>query len=181
MVEIINYQPSGGAPSAPAKGGHASAGGYGGEYGYVEIDYGSMAGAQMAAPEPAGPPQSFGPYGSVYSGPSSSVYAPAAQLPMDAGMYGSGYAAVPDYNQVAPGYHQHPAHAAAPAAEYGAASGGAGMMAPGHSLMDAVTAPQGPPPAPSTPWQVHYAADGRPYYYNSSTGITTWEAPAHGV
>ncbi|GLC56985.1 hypothetical protein PLESTB_001170500 [Pleodorina starrii] len=27
-------------------------------------------------------------------------------------------------------------------------------------------------------WQVHYTAEGRPYYYNGATGVTQWEAPA---
>lgn len=26
-------------------------------------------------------------------------------------------------------------------------------------------------------WQVHYTAEGRPYYYNQANGATQWEAP----
>lgn len=36
------------------------------------------------------------------------------------------------------------------------------------------------PPAPAaggSVWQVHHTAEGRAYYYNSSTGVTQWEAP----
>ncbi|WIA22447.1 hypothetical protein OEZ85_004745 [Tetradesmus obliquus] len=35
------------------------------------------------------------------------------------------------------------------------------------------------PPAPAGPssWQVHHTAEGRPYYYNTATGTTQWEAP----
>jgi hypothetical protein len=50
----------------------------------------------------------------------------------------------------------------------------------GATLLDAATAPAGPP-APSqaaSPWQVHYTADNRPYYFNVETQITQWEAPA---
>lgn len=27
-------------------------------------------------------------------------------------------------------------------------------------------------------WQVHYTAEGRPYYHDPSTGVTQWEVPA---
>ena len=26
-------------------------------------------------------------------------------------------------------------------------------------------------------WETHYAPDGRPYYHNASSGVTTWELP----
>lgn len=29
-----------------------------------------------------------------------------------------------------------------------------------------------------SPWQVHYTAEGRPYFYNAQTGVTQWNAPA---
>ncbi len=33
-------------------------------------------------------------------------------------------------------------------------------------------------PAAAAPlWQVHYTAEGRPYYYNTGSGGTQWEAP----
>lgn len=50
----------------------------------------------------------------------------------------------------------------------------------GSTLLDAVTAPANPPPpnqAAVSPWQVHYTADNRPYYFNVETQITQWEAP----
>jgi len=40
------------------------------------------------------------------------------------------------------------------------------------------TAPMQPAAPPAiNPWQVLYTPDGRPYYYNSSTGRTQWEVP----
>lgn len=42
-------------------------------------------------------------------------------------------------------------------------------------------APMAQPAAPAgggAPWQVHYTAEGRPYYYNAGTGVTQWDAPA---
>jgi PH domain/WW domain len=49
----------------------------------------------------------------------------------------------------------------------------------GATLLDAVTAPAAPPPPSqgASPWQVHYTADNRPYYFNVETQITQWEAP----
>ena len=32
--------------------------------------------------------------------------------------------------------------------------------------------------AGASPWQVHYTAEGRPYFYHSQTGQTQWTAPA---
>lgn len=34
-----------------------------------------------------------------------------------------------------------------------------------------------PSAAPTATWQVHHTAEGRPYYYNVSTGTTQWERP----
>lgn len=49
-----------------------------------------------------------------------------------------------------------------------------------HAPASQPVAPQ-PVPSPVTPmasiWQVHHTPEGRPYYYNSSTGITQWERP----
>ncbi len=28
-------------------------------------------------------------------------------------------------------------------------------------------------------WQTHYTAEGRPYYFNPSTNVTQWDAPAN--
>jgi len=47
---------------------------------------------------------------------------------------------------------------------------------PPTTLLDAVTKPP-PPPQATSEWQVHYTSDGRPYYYNSVTKETTWDAP----
>ena len=56
--------------------------------------------------------------------------------------------------------------------------GGGEYGAPGMStLMDSVTAPRHPAAPPASPWTVHYAADGRLYYYNSFDGSTQWEKP----
>jgi hypothetical protein len=32
--------------------------------------------------------------------------------------------------------------------------------------------------AGGSPWQVHYTAEGRPYFFNAQTGVTQWTAPA---
>lgn len=53
---------------------------------------------------------------------------------------------------------------------------GAGYTAATTNLLDAVTKPP-PPPQSNSEWQVHYTSDGRPYYYNSVTKETTWDAP----
>lgn len=47
---------------------------------------------------------------------------------------------------------------------------------PPTTLLDAVTKPP-PPPQATSEWQVHYTSDGKPYYYNSVTKETTWDAP----
>ena len=66
----------------------------------------------------------------------------------------------------------------APDYSYGAAAGNGGYAAAAPTLFDAVTAPQAPPPASASPWQVHYTAEGRPYYYNTVSGLTQWDTPA---
>lgn len=40
-----------------------------------------------------------------------------------------------------------------------------------------VAAAAPPAPAAGSVWQVHHTAEGRAYYYNSSTGVTQWEVP----
>jgi hypothetical protein len=47
-------------------------------------------------------------------------------------------------------------------------------QAPAYPVYGA--APAAPPPAAAS-WQVHYAADGRPYYHHAASGATQWEAP----
>ncbi len=42
-----------------------------------------------------------------------------------------------------------------------------------NDLMDFATAPPQSPEIPQ--WEVHYTSEGRPYYYNRTTGETTWE------
>eukprot|EP00931_Biecheleriopsis_adriatica_P088821 TRINITY_DN63054_c0_g1_i1.p1 TRINITY_DN63054_c0_g1~~TRINITY_DN63054_c0_g1_i1.p1 ORF type:complete len:533 (+),score=107.32 TRINITY_DN63054_c0_g1_i1:41-1639(+) len=37
--------------------------------------------------------------------------------------------------------------------------------------------PSSPPPPHLTPWRVYKTASGLPYYHNSQTGVTTWDAP----
>jgi hypothetical protein len=34
-----------------------------------------------------------------------------------------------------------------------------------------------PPPPPASAWRAATAADGREYYYNATTNITTWDKP----
>ena len=76
--------------------------------------------------------------------------------------------AVPDYS-----------YSYSAADSYGGAAGNGGGYAPAApTLFDAVTAPQAPAPASASPWQVHYTAEGRPYYYNTASGLTQWDSPA---
>lgn len=184
MVRIVNYDSGPSAPPASRPSASQASGAYGGgggsEYGgYINIDYGSVAGAQMAPAEPAGGPGS-GSYGSIYSHPQHG--APAPGMSSYSGVYGQQQQAAPPPAQQQ--YHMHPPqpqyggdYAAHAAAEYGAPQGhvhGHG----GVTLLDAVTAPSAPPSAPNAnPWQVHFTSDGRQYFYNVATGLTTWEQP----
>jgi len=180
MVEIINYQPA--APSA-APAGHPQAGpigGYNEDYGgYINVDYGGIAGARMAPPEPEVPTPSaaqFGAYGSIYSGPGPRSFDSAPNISQGVGMY------APNQSYETRPYQYEHHQQSQPIMQSGALPHAAEQVIDHQThLMDAVTIPSEPPPAPSSPWQTHYTADGRPYYYNSSTGITTWEAPAGGA
>ncbi|PSC70595.1 pleckstrin homology domain-containing 1-like [Micractinium conductrix] len=170
MVSVVGYDaaPGGGGgggagrtSSAPARAGGSS------DYGYVTVDYGSIAGAS-AVPDSA-------PSGG-YGGAPTGGYGGAAT-----GGYGGGYAQQQQQQQQQPaagygggGYGQQQAAPAA-APDYGQQAGGYGS----GNLMDAVTAPQAAQQAQSSsPWQVHYTADGKPYFYNPQTGVTQWNAPA---
>lgn len=35
-----------------------------------------------------------------------------------------------------------------------------------------------PPPQAQPQWQVHHSPEGRPYYFNASTGQSSWEVPS---
>ncbi|KAI7842789.1 hypothetical protein COHA_003535 [Chlorella ohadii] len=154
-------------------GGYGGGGGGGSDYGYVTVDYGSIAGAN-AVPDTA-PAAGYGsgaPAAGYGSGQSGAYAAPA-----DA--YG-GYGQAPQagLQQAAPqqAYGGYPPAGQQQASEYGQQQQ-AGYA--GGNLMDAVTAPQAVQQAQSgSPWQVHYTAEGRPYFYNTQTGVTQWNAPA---
>lgn len=179
MVSIVNYDlPSvGGAGSGPGTGRHGGAsssgagrlGGYGGsgggDYGYVTVDYGSIAGAN---PVPSTAPTAG------YTDTPAAGYGsgPPGAYPGPGDAYGS-YGEVP---HAAPQGYSFPPAAQQQAPEYGQQQqAGYG----GGNLMDAVTAPQAAQQAQSgSPWQVHYTAEGRPYFYNTQTGVTQWNAPA---
>jgi len=66
------------------------------------------------------------------------------------------------------------------------ALGGAGGPVQAHIAQQGFKPPMGttgwsggppPPPPPAKGWEVHVAADGRPYYHNRATGATTWDPP----
>lgn len=165
MVSIVSYDgPSGGAGGG-ARGGASGRSGYGGghsgggsggsDYSYVTVDYGSIAGA-TAVPDTAPAAASYGGgYGSGYGQQQQQ------QQPPSAAAYGYAPQQEPQ-QQPGPGYGQQPGDG------YG-----------GANLMDAVTAPQAAQQGQSgNPWQVHYTAEGRPYFFNPHTGVTQWNAPA---
>ncbi|KAL4423786.1 hypothetical protein ABPG75_001087 [Micractinium tetrahymenae] len=166
MVSIVSYDgPSGGGGGSGARGGASARSGYGGgysgggggggsggsDYSYVTVDYGSIAGA-TAVPDSAPAPASYG------------------------GGYGAGYGQQQQQQPPAAAYgYAQQQHQQQPGPEYGQQAGGYG----GANLMDAVTAPQAAQQAQSgSPWQVHYTAEGRPYFFNPQTGVTQWNAPA---
>jgi hypothetical protein len=219
-INIINYQGER-APDAPMMPDTRSSGGWGPPLGYnagpassdevrpgggagpyVNIEYGTIAGAQEAPSDayaPAGGPSGYanapgggtgfsGMYGgsaqytSYNTQPGQGYPTPATQAstgyeaPAPAAQYdayvSSGYAPQPTYPQAQPQqyYHGQPEPMQAPQNSVSAVP----------TLLDSVTVPPGPPPAPSSPWQVHHTQDGRPYYYNTATGITAWSIPAEG-
>ena len=138
MVSVVGYDaaPGGGGgggagrtSSAPARAGGSS------DYGYVTVDYGSIAGAS-AVPDSA-------PSGG-YGGAPTGGYGGAATGGYGGGGYGGGYAQQQQQQQQQPaagygggGYGQQQAAPAA-APDYGQQAGGYGS----GNLMDAVTAPQ---------------------------------------
>ena len=48
--------------------------------------------------------------------------------------------------------------------------------APGLSMLDAVLS--GKPVEGAADWAGYSAPDGRTYYYNAKTGVSTWEKPS---
>jgi hypothetical protein len=188
MVSIVNYDlPSGGGQgSGPSAGRHAGSsggrpGGYGGggggsgggglDYGYVTVDYGSIAGANPVSD--TAPAAGYGGTAAAGYGSGSAGAYPAAG---DAyGGYGQAPQAALQQAGAPPQSYGYPP-AQQQAAEYGQQQQ-AGYAS--GNLMDVVTAPQAAQQAQSgSPWQVHYTAEGRPYFYNTQTGVTQWNAPA---
>jgi hypothetical protein len=73
-----------------------------------------------------------------------------------------------------------------PERQYGAAteprhtnfvSQSASRRGPEFSANDLLDAPS-PPRSPQSAWEVHHTDDGRPFYYNTQTGVSTWEQPS---
>ena len=195
------------APSAPPR--HSQ--GPSGDYGYVNIDYGGISGGgfQIAPPEAGGGGGMYGNIYTPPAGTGPS-YHPQYQVNQGGGIdYSTGYggASAPPQNrmQEQQQFYQHQGMAMPqqqqeqqqqqqyfpPAQEqqqqyqkYQQQQQQQQQQPPQHqgaTLLDAVTAPAAPPPAPNqvaSQWQVHYTADNRPYYFNVETQITQWEAPA---
>ncbi|GAB4814907.1 hypothetical protein N2152v2_001953 [Parachlorella kessleri] len=207
MVSVIGYGSGGGgggdaggsaaaAPSRPS--GSRPQGGAYDDYGYIKVDYGSIAGAQSLPDrrdsstssgygagaaangggyssygQPSAGPQS-GPAGyptSAYQPPQSAYHAqPLPSEPAHAHAYGGGGYA----QQVQQGFPQYQHQAQQQQQPMGPAGGYGGG---GSTLLDSVTAPPAPQPSSGSPWQTHYTADGRAYYHNTATGITQWDPP----
>jgi hypothetical protein len=197
MLNVVNYYGGGGGgsggdavPSAPN---HSQ--GPSGDYGYVNIDYGGMSGTgfQVAPPEiggGGGAPGGGGMYGSIYVPPATQPsYAPQHHQP-SGGMvdyHSSGYqqqgmpASQQQHHQQQQQQYQAPVQEQQHQEyQYHQQQQQPQAQQHGGTLLDAVTAPAAPPPPPNqgaSPWQVHYTADNRPYYFNVETQITQWEAP----
>lgn len=184
VLNVVNYGESTAPASAPGEPMRGAYHGAGGEY-VTLMDYSSVAGAQMAPvyAEPSTAGGSGAMYSSVYS--HQTTTAPTHGAPMAYGNYGLPSTAADVYSggyAAAPQSVREGSVSGGSAADYGAQQQqyyGGHQMA-GGTLLDAVTAPPGAQAGrpPTTDWQVHYATDGRPYYYNSVTKETTWQAPA---
>ena len=166
--------------------------GYGGQY--INVDYTStsgVAGAHEAPTEQQMPYeqatvsyQSSGPHqgdtyyaGLEYPNASSGTsfnqiqYGRQIEAPYAGQISGYGdmkeqhpYTQAPEFNQSA--------------SQYSGSSGIPQQPMDGQAtLLDSVTVPNSSSPAPSPIWQTHHTQDGRPYYYNTVTGITQWEPP----
>ncbi|WPT18171.1 Pleckstrin-like proteiny domain-containing protein 1 [Picochlorum sp. SENEW3] len=128
----------------------------------IQIDYGSIAGgrqAPQAAPPSSSSSRPSGPgYDTAHVHQSTSAPSP----PVVYGNGGTQYQA-PMPQQPTPPHQYHTNTTNAYQQQYTAS----------HDLMDFATAPPQSPEIPQ--WEVHYTEDGRPYYYNRTTGETTWE------
>lgn len=128
----------------------------------IQIDYGSIAGgrqAPSAAPSSSSPYGDARPSGSMMGYDTAHMYQGTAPPPPLA--YGNGTQNQAPLSQHPP--HHHHDTSTAYQQQYTAS----------HDLMDFATAPPQSPEIPQ--WEVHYTQDGRPYYYNRTTGETTWE------
>lgn len=125
---------------------------------YVTVDYGS---SSIAGANPVPHAREHGAaYGNSYPGV------------LDAG--GRGHAAYIQQQTAYPTFQQQqlpatlPVYGQQPASGYGSGT-----------LMDSITSPQIPQQTQSgSAWKVHYTAEGRPYFYNSTSGVTQWNAPS---
>ena len=118
----------------------------------IQIDYGSIAGAQnVSAPGIGGVP------------PSAAHHQPPVN---SQAYYGSNYYTEQQYGRALATEPRHPSFMSQSASRQG----------PEFSANDLLDAPS-PPRSPQSAWEVHYTDDGRPFYYNTQTGVTTWEQP----
>jgi len=153
VVHIVNYQ--GGGGHSPHQSGPQR------DPSMIEIDYGSIQGART-----------------VDESMDFSHREPAAHSAPAAHYYAGGYQAQqlsrPERDR-GQGYEYAPSSASAMGrqGESVGYSSAADMRYPSDDLMDAATAPPVSPPVST--WEVHYAENGRPYYYNRVTGVTTWQ------
>lgn len=167
ITEIINGGDPfaagfGGPPGYGAPGGgygagygaapYGGAGGYPGAYGgYPAAGYGGFAGGGY----PAAYPGAYGGYPAADPYAQAAAYGGGAQFPGAGGMGGAG------------------------GGDYGAAAGGGALAATGAGTYGASGAEGvSTGPAAGGAWQEYHDDQGRPYYYNASTGVTQWEKPA---
>jgi len=147
----------GGGYAPPAAGGY---GGYGpspGYGGYPPPGYGGYA-----------PPPGYGGYPPYGGGGGYGGYPPA-----QGGQPGGSY---PPAGQSAPqqgGYSQQPAYQ-----QGGYQQGGYQQASAAPASQPAAAPAAAAPAASSSPWQLCYDPQNRPYYYNSQTQVSQWEKPA---
>lgn len=100
---------------------------------------------------------------------------PPAPMP-GYGYYGQGYS---PYPPMAAPYGAYGGYGGSSdpygAAGYGSSGGGGGG---GYSAQAASTPPSTTNNRPSSVWQELHDDQGRPYYYNTTTGVSQWEKPA---
>jgi hypothetical protein len=195
MVDVVGYDTiggGGGSSAANGRGGGSSykdyqqpghtgsgVGGGGGYGGYSSSDRYGNGSASGAGGTSIG-------YGNIMG--ASAVSGLSSDTLLN---YGSSATQAPGYSAGGGQYQPSPAATYAAAPGYGqqpaavTASHGYGGSS---SLIDAVPQSQpsypyyqqGVAPAPQqqqSVWQVHHTPEGTPYYYNTSTGSTQWEAP----